>query len=74
MTNEIVFTLQVDFARSDRHGFNYNFASISCGLRLSELFGCFMAASSLNRNEDTEDDYLQTKQRTCRDTQGVRYL
>ena len=33
MVDKIVFTLQVDFSRSDHHGFNCNFASVSCGLR-----------------------------------------
>jgi len=32
-TDKIVFTLRVNLARSDRHDFICNFASISCGLR-----------------------------------------
>ena len=37
MTDKIVFTLRVNSARSDRHDFICNFASISCGYEVNYL-------------------------------------
>ena len=66
MTDKILFTLPVNLARSDRHDFICNFASISCGLsKWSELFGCFIATSS---EIGKKIKYLQAKKKICRES------